>query len=116
MIPKTTEREESNSLEALFQHTERSLKPFKLSYEEIPLPTLQSVCFDQLVLSEQLSNELESLREDLTNRKGLAMDSCQMPVYQMSLPLEKPSGHQNITVLQLLKPYMMPSIATAGQV
>jgi len=115
MTLKIIESEESNSFEGLSQHMERSMKPFKLSYEEIPLPILQSVCFDRLVLSEQSSNELEYRLEDLTNWKGLATGSYQTCVYQMSLPLEKRSGQQNTTVLQLLKPYMTKNTATVEQ-
>ena len=109
MTLKTTEKEESNSFGGLSQHIVRSMKPFELSYEEIPLPTLQSVCFDPLVLSEQSLNKSEYRLEDLTNWKGLAMASYQKHVYQMNLPLEIPSGPQSITVLQLLKPYMTSS-------
>jgi len=115
MTQKIIENDESNNLGGLFQHTVRSLRPFNLSYEETPLPTLQNVCFDQLVLSEILSDELEFLQGGLTNWNDQLTEYYQTPVYQMSLPLERPSGQQNITVLQLLKPYMMQNTATVKQ-
>ena len=115
MTLKTTEKEESNSFEGLTQHMQRSMKPFELNYGEIPLPTLQSVCFDPLGLSELSLNKSEYQLEDLTNWKGLAMASYQRHVYQMSLSSEKLSGQQSITVLQLLKPYMIKNIATVEQ-
>lgn len=106
MTQKTIENEESNSFGELLQQTTRSLTSFNLSYEATPLPILQNVFFGQLDSSEELSNEWAYLQGDAMNLKDLPTESCQTVPYQMSLPLEIPSGQQNTTVLQLLKPYM----------
>ena len=115
MTQKIIENEESNNFVGLFQQTVRSLTPFNLNSEAIPLPTLQNVCFDLSALSEILSGELEFLQGGLTNWNDQPTEYYQTPVYQMSLPLEIPSGQQNTTVLQLLKPYMMQNTATVKQ-
>ena len=115
MTQKTTEDDESNHFGGLFQQTVRSLTPFNLNSEAIPLPTLQNVCSDLSVLSEILSGELEFLQEDLTNWNDQRTDYYQTPVYQMNLPLEILFGQQSTTVLQLLKPYMMQNTATVKQ-
>lgn len=116
MTQKTTENEESNSFGGLLQRTVRSLTSFKLNYEETRLPIRRNECLDQLVLSAVLSDELEYQQGGLTSWSAPPMQYYPTPVYQMNLPLEKPSGQQNITVLQLLKPYMIQSIAIAEQV
>lgn len=112
MTQKIIENEESNNFVGLFQQTVRSLTPFNLNSEAIPLPTLQNVCSDLSVLSEILSGELEYPQEVATNWKDLLSRFYRTTPYQMSLPLEIPCGQQNTTVLQLLKPYMMQNTAT----
>ena len=112
MTQKIIEKEESNNFVGLFQRITRSLKQFKLNYEETPLPIRRNECLDQLVLSAILSDELVYQEGGLTSLNAQPMQYYPTPVYQMSLPLEIPSGQQNTTVLQLLKPYMMQNTAT----
>ena len=106
MTQKIIENEESNNFVGLFQQTVRSLTPFNLNSEAIPLPILQNVFFGQLDSFEELSNESEYPQEVATNWKDLLSRFYLTTPYQMSLPLEIPCGQQSITVLQLLKPYM----------
>ena len=112
MTLRIIEDDESNHFGGLFQRIARSLKQFKLNYEEIPLPIRRNECLDQLVLSAILSDELVYQEGGLTSLSAQPMQYYPTPVYQMNLPLEKPSGQQNTTVLQLLKPYMIQNTVT----
>ena len=102
MTQKTTEDDESNHFGGLFQQTVRSLTPFNLNYEAIPLPTLQNVCFDQLVLSEILSgrvgvpargsNELER------STYGVLPDACVSDEFAVGDTVWSAKYHSSATV------------------